>query len=411
MKNIKTVRGKLTINPEASGCLFSDEIEKAILYRTLIKIKKENFVVHPTLMQLKNKNMKYLTLIFLATILYACGTKSTGTASDAEKRQYVEQKNPVETIILRKGMFRKELVNNGKLVALRKCELQFRVGEQLDKLSFRNGDPVKSGQMIAGLNPFTFRQQLDNAEIQLKRTKLEMQNVLIGQGYNTMDSAAIPPHIYEMASVKSGYAEAVQSLETAQFNMESTRLVAPFSGILANIKQKQFDRVNAGTTFCTLIDDSEFEAEFRIVEGEAGDIRLNNEVQLIPFSHQTIYTGAISEINPVIDENGLILVKARVKNTGGLMDGMNVKVIIEKAIPDQLVVPKSAVLLRDNQEVLFRCTKDTIAFWTYIQTVGENTTSYSVIAHPDKGARLEAGDTVIISGNLNLAHESRVVAK
>jgi hypothetical protein len=93
------------------------------------------------------------------------------------------------------------------------------------------------------------------------------------------------------------------------------------------------------------------------------------------------------------------------------MDGMNVKVLIEKEIPGQLVVPKSAVLLRDNQEVLFRCTKDSIAFWTYIQTTGENTTSYSVIAHPDKWAKLEPGDTVIVSGNLNLAHESRIVVK
>jgi len=104
-------------------------------------------------------------------------------------------------------------------------------------------------------------------------------------------------------------------------------------------------------------------------------------------------------------------VKALVKNTGGLMDGMNVKVMVEKDVPNQLVVPKSAVLLRDNQEVLFRCTKDSIAFWTYIQTTGENTTSYSVIAHPDKGATLNSGDTIIVSGNLNLAHESKVVVK
>lgn len=355
--------------------------------------------------------MKYLTLALLAIIINACGAKTRGTSTDTEKRQYTEQQNPVEITVLQKGTFRKELVNNGKLVALRKSELQFRVGEQLERLSFRNGDAIKAGQIIADLNPFTYRQQLGNAQIQLKKTRLEMQNVLIGQGYNTMDSTAIPPHIYEMASVRSGFAEASQSLKTALFNLESTKLVAPFSGKLANITQKQYDRVNAGTTFCTLIDDSEFEAEFRIVESEVVDIRIGYEVQLIPFSDQTVYKGRISEVNPVIDANGLILVKALVKNPGGLMDGMNVKVLVEKEIPDQLVVPKSAVLLRDNQEVLFKCTHDTIAFWTYIQTTGENTTSYSVMAHPDKGATLEPGDTIIVSGNLNLAHESKVEVK
>jgi RND family efflux transporter MFP subunit len=355
--------------------------------------------------------MKLIIPLFLILWLLSCSNIERKAATDSEKRQYTEQHNPVDTIVLQKGTFRKELVNNGKLVALRKSELQFRVGEQLEKLNFRNGDAVKAGQIIADLNPFTYRQQLGNAQIQLKKTRLEMQNVLIGQGYNTMDSTLIPPHIYEMAAVRSGFAEALQGLETALFNLESTRLVAPFSGKLANIEQKQYDRVNAGTTFCALIDDSEFEAEFRIVESEANDIQLGCEVQLIPFSDQTVYNGHISEINPVIDANGLILVKALVKNPGGLMDGMNVRVLVEKEIPDQLVVPKSAVLLRDNQEVLFKCTRDTIAFWTYIQTTGENTTSYSVIAHSDKGATLEPGDTVIISGNLNLAHESKVTVK
>ena len=355
--------------------------------------------------------MKLIILLFTVLLLFSCSNTEKKTSADPAKRQYTEQQNPVEITILQKGTFRKELVNNGKLVALRKSELQFRVGEQLERLSFRNGDAIKAGQIIADLNPFTYRQQLGNAQIQLKKTRLEMQNVLIGQGYNTMDSTEIPPHIYEMASVRSGFAEASQSLRTALFNLESTRLVAPFSGKLANITQKQYDRINAGTTFCTLIDDSEFEAEFRIVESEANDIQLGSEVQLIPFSDQTVYKGRISEINPVIDANGLILVKALVKNPGGLMDGMNVRVLVEKEIPDQLVVPKSAVLLRDNQEVLFKCTHDTIAFWTYIQTTGENTTSYSVIAHPDKGATLEPGDTIIVSGNLNLAHESKVTVK
>jgi membrane fusion protein, multidrug efflux system len=355
--------------------------------------------------------MKYITFALLGCLLSACGSKTTESTSNAEKRQYTVQKNPVTVIVLQKGPFRKELVNNGKLVALRKTDLQFRVGEQLEKLSFKNGDHVKVGQVIAGLSPFTFSQQLSNSEIQLKRNRIEMQNLLIGQGYTTLDTTKIPYNIYEIAYVKSGYAEACQSLKTAKFNFESAQLVAPFGGVLANIEKKQYDLVIAGATFCTLIDDSEFEVKFRVVESEVDDIRLNDEVQLIPFSSQKICRGRISEINPVIDENGMILVKAQVKNPGGLIDGMNVKVIIEKDVPDQLVIPKSAVLLRDNQEVLFKCNKDSIAFWTYVKTIAENTTSYSVIANPDKGAVLAPGDTIIISGNLNLAHESRVEVK
>jgi uncharacterized Zn ribbon protein len=84
---------------------------------------------------------------------------------------------------------------------------------------------------------------------------------------------------------------------------------------------------------------------------------------------------------------------------------MNVKVSIKKAVPNQLIVPKQAVVLRQNREVLFRYTGG-IAYWTYINVLDENENQYSVEAA--EGATLEPGDTVIISNNLNLAHESEV---
>lgn len=68
------------------------------------------------------------------------------------------------------------------------------------------------------------------------------------------------------------------------------------------------------------------------------------------------------------------------------------------------------MVLRQNQEVLFKYVNGS-AFWTYVQTGLENSTSYSVTAHPDKGGVLQEGDTVIISNNLNLAHESEVKLK
>jgi len=360
---------------------------------------------------MKDKARSLLISTLLLTAVAAC-TRSTPAETDAaEKRQYVQQQNPVEIMVLEKRAFKKELINNGKLAAVRKSELRFRVNEQLEKLNAKNGDRVRAGQLIASLKPFTYQQQLSGSRVQLQRARLELQNILIGQGYNTLDSTQIPLPIYEMACVKSGYSEALQQIQTAEFNLQATRLSAPFDGLLANLKYKAHEQVNTGEAFCMLIDDSEFEVEFRVVENEIESIRLNNEVQIIPFADNSkSFSGKVSEINPLIDENGMIGVKARLRNPGGLMEGMNVKVLVEKKMDGQLVVPKSAVVLRQNQEVLFTYTQGT-AFWTYVQTVAENSSSYSVIAHPDKGGSLAPGDTVIISGNLNLAHESEVVVK
>lgn len=265
---------------------------------------------------------------------------------------------------------------------------------------------MKAGDIIGKIDQFEYLQRLEQAKTNVKRTSIELEDALIAYG-GSASTASIPDAIRENAAIRTGYTAAQSELKTAQFDLEHTLLKAPFAGKIANLKQRAYEMVNTGEAFCTLIDDSAFEVEFHLIESEVGDVSLNDEVQVIPFSNPEVSTGRVTEINPLIDENGLVLVKALVKNSGTLWEGMNVKVLIRKAEPGHLVVPKSAVVLRQNQEVLFKYTNGS-AYWTYVNTLLENSSSYSVIAHPEKGGELNARDTIIISNNINLAHESPV---
>ena len=86
---------------------------------------------------------------------------------------------------------------------------------------------------------------------------------------------------------------------------------------------------------------------------------------------------------------------------------MNVRVAVRQKIAGQLVVPKSAVIIRDNLEVLFRY-KEGRAQWTYVHTSLANSREYVVEANRDRSAELDPGDLIIVSGNLNLADGSEV---
>ena len=103
--------------------------------------------------------------------------------------------------------------------------------------------------------------------------------------------------------------------------------------------------------------------------------------------------------------------RAQVANDGSLIDGMNVKVVVERMIPGQLVVPRSAVVIRDNLDVLFTYTPDGRAHWTYVKILYSNGDSHVVTANTDRNATLSEGDQVIVSGNLNLADNSEVTLK
>lgn len=370
-------------------------------------------------MSLKIKSIIVPSLIFGFFCFFNCSeSKSKGSEEvTIEKEENSIRKNEVEIneveiIVLKSEPFQKEIVSNGKLIAKQKNNLKFEISEKLEKLLVKNGDFVTKNQVLATLNPFKYKQRVEEAKLQLKKAKLEFEDMLIGREIFTTNKDSIPKDIYNMVASRSGFDIALLQLKTAQFELKSTKLLAPFSGKVANIENKQYENISAGKDFMTLINDKEFEVEFRLIESEISDIAVGNNVQIIPFAiDNEVFNGTISSINPLVDENGTILIKAQVKNKGQLTEGMNVKVKIQKEIENQLVVPKSAVVLRQNQEVLFKVKKGK-SFWTYVQTTMENSTSYSLIADPNKSsASLKPNDTIIVAGNLNLAHDSNVSLK
>ena len=86
---------------------------------------------------------------------------------------------------------------------------------------------------------------------------------------------------------------------------------------------------------------------------------------------------------------------------GKLIDGMNVQVIIRMALPNKLIVPKEAIVLRQERKVVFTVKNDT-AYWNYVK-VGEENSRYATIENG-----IKPNQEVIVSGNLNIAHLSKI---
>ncbi len=349
----------------------------------------------------------------MCTSLYNCSNIKSDNIKDEiiGKKVYPQRKNEVNIIVLKNAIFKNQIVSNGRLVALEKSELKFNVSEKLERIYVKNGDNVQKGQLLATLSPFTYQQKVDKAEIDLKKVTLEFKDLQVRRGFDPNNVNDSNKKEYENIAIKSGYKNALHQLENARFDLKSTKLRAPFNGKIANLNLKEYDQINSSEVFLTIINDSVFEVEFFIIESELNDIKIRDIVIIKPFASDKNYEGYITSINPQVGKDGTILIKAQVKNNGGLLEGMNVKVFIEKEIPDQYVVPKEAVVLRDNQEVLFLARKGK-AYWTYVQTTNENSNSYTVIPDSEKSsASLKSGDTIIISNNLNLAHDSEIVIK
>lgn len=116
-----------------------------------------------------------------------------------------QQVNEVTVMKLTKGYFNHELVSNGKIVAKDYADLYFRTSEVVAKVYVRNGTFVRKGQKLAELDMFKLNNTLRQNENALAQANLEMQDVLIGQGYAPDNLNAVPADVLELAKVKSGY--------------------------------------------------------------------------------------------------------------------------------------------------------------------------------------------------------------
>jgi RND family efflux transporter MFP subunit len=279
----------------------------------------------------------------------------------------------------------------------------------LHAIHVKNGSLVKKGALLASVDDREARRELAKAEQEMEKAEVELVDKLIGQGYDeTM--AGVPEAILKRAKVTSGYTSAEYALQTARLNLERCNLYAPFAGRVADMDCKLYQQPKE--KFCTLIDDTWFDVEFSILEAELQSVSIGQKVVVSPFVDENEeFTGKVTEVNPSIDEKGQVKIRARIRNRGNvLMEGMNVKVVIEKEVPDMFVVPKDAVVMRDGFHVLFRL-EDGRAVWTYVDVVYSNISQYAVTGNARKETKIEDGDVVITSGNLNLADGTEVIPR
>jgi RND family efflux transporter MFP subunit len=349
-----------------------------------------------------------IILVIFALSILLVGCKSNTENSEQKSNESLpEEKNIVETVVLEKQDFTREIISNGKLAAIQKAELYFKNPGIIETIKVGNGEIVSVNTELARLQNDDYRFNVEKAQVNMEKAEIDRLDALLSMGYKTGAENISPEH-RKIADIRSGYNQAKIQMAEATHQLENVILKAPFSGKVEGLIQKSFEKADLSKPFCTLINDSRFTIEFPLLETEFSEINTRQKVTVTPIAGAKQSEGSITEINPRIDENGLVWVKAEVTNPGGYLEGMNVKVSIKRAISGQLVVPKQAVVLRQNREVLFRYTGG-IAYWTYINVLDENEHQYSVVAA--EGATLELGDTVIISNNLNLAHESEVEIK
>ncbi len=231
----------------------------------------------------------------------------------------------------------------GKVVAARYADLSFATSLPVESVLVRNGQRVRRGQALARLDLFHLRNAVDQQEraveqarLQMDQAQLQMQDVIISQGYDPDKPAQVPDHVRHNADVKSGHALAQSLLATAQARLEEARhelgqatLTAPFDGVVANVAVQAHQLAQAGQPVCRVIASGDMYVEFRVMEADLARYKGGAAVTVVPVADNSRrYEATVADINPVVDPQGAVTIRARLASATALFDGMNVEVVL-----------------------------------------------------------------------------------
>lgn len=217
----------------------------------------------------------------------------------------------------------KILVSKGVIKSGREIAVYSRMTGQLKEVHLPAGGAVKKGDVIFNLEDDELKAAVELCEAELEQAQLNMESILIGQGYKRDELSDVPENIKRLAKIKSGCNVKEKQLEIARKKLGNTKIKAPTEGTVSGVTHGSYAYVQAGAILCKIIDTKHLVVVFSILETELTRFYVGKEIKILPISFiNEECTATISSIGSSVNEAGMISVSAELDYNDKLLPGM-----------------------------------------------------------------------------------------
>lgn len=366
------------------------------------------------------------------------------TTADADKPAKKEKAISVNVAEVRQGDLVMPIRADGAIRTPRSVEIRTKVGGEVLAVLVTDGDRVRKGQLLARIDQrqyaialeesryrhfqalsqiaaeddqFTVdhealsryargKEALDAEHARGELNREEYQARLLELELQALELGAFRQQVFEQ---RTGLAEARLAEERARLDLENTEIRAPFAGIIQGLTIVPGEIVNVNAEVCNIYNNDRLEAVVNVLEADLGNLEEQRPALLrVPATGDTL-RAHVDVISPQLNEGSRTCeVIIRFDNPQGrFRPGMFVQAEIAGWVyNDRLQVPKAAVLMRDNRPLVFKVNEGR-AQWLYVD-IGLQNNDWIEILKVHSGGSLAAGERVVVSDHLTLAHEAKI---
>ncbi len=355
-------------------------------------------------------------LLLFLVVLPGCG-----------KKEQPRLPVPVSEVVVVKVLPKDVLVSLpfvAQIQSSHQVDIMARVSGFLEKISYREGEPVKQGQVLFQLDKKPFiaavnaaQAEVDARKSQLWTAKATLERIKPLAEQNAASKSDLDNAIGNHKAAEAAVHQALAKLDRAQLDLGYTTIIAPFNGITGQALVREGSYIastgsNARLTYLAKLDP--IWIDFSISQNEQsrledavnkGLIRKpdNNhfvvELELADGNRYPL-PGKVNFAEPSFNKDtGTYLVRAQIANPEhALRPGMFVKAWLQGMVrPDALAVPQRAVQQTSNGHIVFVASDKEVAEVRPV-VVGEWSGNDWII---NQG--LKSGDQVIVDGFMKLA--------
>jgi len=359
----------------------------------------------------RHRGLAMTAVGLLVPLVFACGKADTGPPP----RPPV----PVTVAEARRESAPLQLAAVGTVEAKSTVELRSRVGGEVTRIHFHEGDEVKIGDPLFTIDPRLLGMAVSEAQARLTRDRVMADNAArqAARYAELVEKDFVTKEQYDAAQAEARSLKAVlaadqATVDSARELLSYATVRSPLTGRAGILRVHVGSMVKANDDPLVVLNQmAPIDVRFPVPQQYLGDVRRRaaaGELQVaVRSSDGSSRGGALTFVDNAIDPaNGTIQLKATVENGDrGLWPGELVNVVLALGVEQAVVAPESAVQSGQQGDYVFVVKPDQTVESRPVK-VARSIGELVVI-----GEGLAGGETVVTDGQLRLVPGAKVTIK